>query len=397
MTNYRDRTTNVGIPAISPFAKSFKNGSYVWPFNSYNNYMLPNHTSWIRDIVGHQGSNNPVQQVVVDLFSKGLGSILNGSDLETFTPSDGLFLPSTTGACPTLESWPWIPNVSSADLSTWSIEAFNTFSTQVPAKFSLANSLYELKDIKGLIPSFDRKSVTKTVGNNFLAYEFGVLPMISDIKDIVNLSDLVDKRIKHLISVNGKTTRLSFKKVWEDLTPYSFFISNDDPTQNDFHFVGNTKQGLIFQRSHAKFSFLIGSKLTQDLRDLEDANAKLKGLIAAGGFNRPARVIWNSIPYSFVVDWFLNVGKFMDVLQVQPFGGTYALTDTMWSLLATANYRIIAQWTAGITPRQIDVGYVNVRSFERYNGFPASSTLLTSGTLSPMQLALGLAMLNQHR
>lgn len=403
---FRDRTTSVFNEVISPHPATYDNGNFMWNFNSFVNYHLPPHTSWIRDVGTQPGKNNQVNHVVVDLFVTGLppAVVASNGHIRTFTPEGAVFIPSLFGEPRGIESWPWIPPISAATLSNWSLGALTKFQDQVPAKFSLANSLYELRQIKGLIPTIDKTSLTKTAGNNFLAFEFGALPMISDIKTIISLSDDVDKRIRHLIDVNGKVSDLSFEREEELTTPFSFFISNDSPYSDDLtgnHPVGSVnRQGLVFTRTRCKYSFRIGGKLKQDLQGLTDANAKLKGLIAASGFNRPGRIVWNAIPYSFVVDWFFSLGKLIDTINVQPFGGEYKVFDVMWSLKSEAHYDVWNQFTSGaqgfLNPFT-KLGTARVSIYERYNGFPAYSVLLTDGTLTPMQQVLGLAMLNQKR
>jgi hypothetical protein len=40
--------------------------------------------------------------------------------------------------------------------------------------------------------------------------------------------------------------------------------------------------------------------------------------IEASGLNRPLSVVWNYIPFSFVVDWFTNVGDWAESLLQEP-------------------------------------------------------------------------------
>jgi len=399
----RIRSTLTGEVSIAPAAWTLINGVPQHPFNNFNNYYLPDHISYISDVVGKQGQNNPVGQVSIDFRLNGGYSPLvypPTGNTYSFTPKGRLFVPSSGDTIPEIQWWPWTLPISAATLSEWSLGAFTKFSEQVPATISLANSLYELKDIKGLIPNMNLRSLKDSASGNFLGYEFGVLPMISDIQKIASLSSDVDKRLKHLIEVNKKSTGLSFNRTVEDKTPYGFFVSNDNPISNIMtNYAVDTdfsRQGLVFKRVSTEFTFHIGGKLYQDLQGLEDSNAKLKGLIASSGFNHPGRVIWNAIPYSFVVDWFFSLGKLIDTLAVQPFGGTYQVSDVMWSVKSESHYEVIVQWGPGWSVNRVHVGTARVKTYERYAGFPAYSVVLTNGTLTPMQQVLGLAMIHQR-
>jgi len=377
--------------------------------NDFSNYLcfdLVPRYRYMADTVGQQGQDNPVNQIEVNLFlNTGYDPIVylpNGVQY-SFTPSSGLWVPGTLDNKPQdVVWWPWLPSISAATLSSWAYEGFNKFSAQVPEEISLANSLYELKDLKAMIPKIER-SVTKTAANNFLLFEFGVKPMISDIKAVVGLSEAVDKRIQHLIDVNGRTTRLAMEHVVDLTSPFSFFISNDSILGNQItgNYAGKLgqDQGIVFERISGKQTFHLGGRLTQDLEDLKAANAKLKGLVAASGFNRPGRIIWNAIPYSFVVDWFFSVGKLIDTIAVQPFGGKYDVSHVMWSVKSEATYKVYVTWgsASSWSPNVVLVGTCGVKVFERYTGYPASSVFLTDGSLSPEQQVLGLAMLEQKR
>lgn len=372
-----------------------------WSNPLYPVYRFPKTIRSMTDVVGQPGSFNPVDHFQLSSsITGGLPGWRNalGEVGEAVHGRDVLLLPQRINAFDTVAEWGWLPVLSAKSLSDWSIEAFDKFHAQIPTSVSLANSIYELKDMKGMIPTIDRKSLSKTASNNFLAFEFGVLPFVSDVKAIVAMSDVVDKRIKLLIANNGKTTHLSFDRVVDYNDPYKITRSIANPYDTLFG-NDNVEDAVRFVRQSAKVSVHIGGHLTQNLRDLSDAMAKMKGLIASGGFNHPARIIWNAIPYSFVVDWFFSIGKLLDSLQVQPFGGEYDVSDVGYSVKSEATYLVKVQYHSGqdtVLGNSL-LGTVWVKSFTRKPGFPVFSPFLTDGTLSPTQLVLGLAMLDQKR
>jgi hypothetical protein len=123
--------------------------------------------------------------------------------------------------------------------------------------------------------------------------------------------------------------------------------------------------------------------------------AVLKALSAAGGFNSPARVIWNAIPYSFIVDWFFHVGKLLDSLSIQPFGGEYTVSNINYSIKLEAAFDVYFRMANGQIPSKPYLGRADYKSYIRRLGFPVSSLFITDGILSPMQLALSAAMFLQ--
>lgn len=406
ISRYREKDEGPRIGLIVPsYRRDSDHAEYAW--NSLSTFSrFPDELSQMTDVVGNQGKYNPVSHRSLRIkldpikpwFEPAQGAHwTSGLGFGSYRkPLDGFYVPNPyfeLVATKLIDRWPWFPQISAAMLSDWSVDAFNKFHDQVPTTVSLANFLYELKDMKGMIPSIDRRSISKTVGNNFLAFEFGVQPFISDIKAILALSDSVDKRIKHLLETQGKHTNLSFERDVPLAEAFSFNVSFQDPLDSS-----DSGNHYRFTRTGAKAHLHIGGKLYQDLSDLSDSMAKLKGLAASGGFNHPARVIWNAIPYSFVVDWFFHVGKLLDSLTVQPFGGEYEVSDVGYSVKTEALF--VATQVMGGT-QYVDgnptAGTVYAKSFERKIGFPVSSLFLTDANLSPTQQALALAMLNQRR
>jgi hypothetical protein len=343
---------------------------------------------YIHDVVGNPRGFNPVSHYDLDAW---LGQLLPYQDQDGFiTPLNApLSFPLADNA--NFTSFPFVPIVTDATLSGWSVDAFNAFHDQVPTEISLPNFLYELREMKSMIPSIDRSSLTKTASNNFLALEFGIKPFISDIKAILTLSEKVDKRLSFLLASNAKSRGLSFKRTQLYPEPYSFERSTTA--------AGTTTNGFMvtFQRQSARVDFTVTGKLYQDLQDLAGHLGKLRALTAASGFNKPARVVWNAIPYSFVVDWFFHVGKLLDSLSIQPFGGEYTVSNMGYSLKAEATYLCWQDFAKAYPANKQLLGTISYKGYERHFGLPVSSLFATDASLTPKQLALSLAMLEQKR
>jgi len=368
----------------------WNNSSFGGPF--YGLVGFPTDASIMDDIVGDTGYFHPVSQMSIS------SSIRGGLTIDWFSnqsehweiPSEEFPIP-VKGPDDRIVYWDqWLSPVTPAMLSGWSLDALNKFQDQVPTALSLPNSLYELKDIKGLIPKIDR-SLSKTASGNFLAFEFGVKPLISDVKAVVGMMDAVDKRIEHLLEVNGRSSNLSFKRVIDTSTDITDF------SRNLLNPYSSGTWAIRFVRKSAKATFFVTGDLYQDLDDLKDSSARLKALLAAGGFNRPATVIWNAIPYSFVVDWFFSVGKLLDTMAVQPFGGTYDISNVGWSLKREAFWFAYLDIGDSTPYTERFLGTVTVKGYERHLGYPMTSLFLTDGSLSPKQQVLSLAMLEQRR
>jgi len=295
-----------------------------------------------------------------------------------------------------------IPHPSPTLLSDWSLEAHSAFNDQVPATVSVANFVYELKDLKGMIPKIE-SSLTRTASSNFLAYNFGVAPFVGDVKKILDLADVVNKRLKYLKDTMGKAQKLRFKRKIPEESWNGASIKRLDPSS----VVSTTYKSLglqfEFRRVNYQGTFSAQADLFQNLEGLDTQLGSLKAFAAASGFNKPASIVWEAIPYSFVVDWFFHFSKSLDYLTIQPFGGEWSLSNVGYSLNEKWQYEI---WqivplspcaTGGSNVGSYFLGSATIQRFIREPGLPMSSFYLTDGSLSPKQLALGLALLEQRR
>lgn len=360
-------------------------GDFPWP--NLAQKLFPSHMDRIQDVVGASGKFNPVSHRVVN---SQFGGFQDYQDVNGYVTLNNMSVAFPIAPDESYMEWAWHPIVSEATLSDWSLEAYNTFQDQVPTEVSIPNFLYELKDLKGMIPSLDRHSLSKTASNNYLGFEFGVKPFIDDIKKMLSLTTDVTKRLEHLIAINGRASNLLYRKYVTYEEPLSFRRSI---------LGGETNQGfdVLFKRQSARVVFTASGKLYQDLQDLSTQVGYLKALAAAGGFNKPARVVWNAIPYSFVADWFFRYGKVLDTLSVQPFGGTYDVSQVGYSLKAESTWLVFQDFGTSYSSQQKLIGTVWYKGYERAPGLPVVSVIATDANLSPKQLALSLAMLNQRR
>ena len=283
---------------------------------------------------------------------------------------------------------------SAASLSEWSNEAFNKFHDQIPETVKLANFLYELKDIQGLIPRIVRGSPTKTLSSNFLALEFGWKPMLGDIKKIMELSTAVAKRLKHLQATYGKTTSLFFQRNMQlSDEPYALVKSWDG--------VGGslTARNFRYKRVSQSGVFRVTGKLRQKIHGTDDFFGHMKALAASTGFNNPLAIVWEAIPYSFVVDWFFHLDAILGKMAIQPFEGEWQLSKVGWSVKQQAQYFVYQEFLLGPPHGNLSryLGEISLKSYTREPGFPMTSLFVTDGSLTPKQLVLSLALLNQRR
>lgn len=104
--------------------------------------------------------------------------------------------------------------------------------------------------------------------------------------------------------------------------------------------------------------------------------------------------MWEAIPYSFVVDWFVRVGDFLGQFD-QNLTLPYKLLDVGWSYKASETLENSAH---GYYPFPFDWQVVGTRTrtlYHREPGLPVAFSSISAGEPGLRQLALGISLLVQ--
>jgi len=131
--------------------------------------------------------------------------------------------------------------------------------------------LRDLRDPKALIPKLKNLKKIKTHAGNYLCLQYGILPTISDLNHILEAF----KKVKPYIDKNGFTT-------------YSAGHSS------------SYESGFITDSVSQQIKLAIANE-----DSLFDA---LASKLDDWGFLATMENLWDLIPYSFVLDWFVDIG-----------------------------------------------------------------------------------------
>ena len=262
------------------------------------------------------------------------------------------------------------------------LDAFSEFGNQVPEEISSYNFLWEAQKIGELIPKLS-SSISKSVSDGYLNYQFGWKPFLGDLKTLGNIATVVQDRLNHLIAINGKTTRLSSKRK-NAMLPVAYRPWTP----------GNWQLRL---RSYDA-TLRANARLYSNLDGLKSESAFWKAAVVTLGLTNPTKALWESVPFSFMFDWFNRMGKRIFNLAVNPFKGDYVVSRPCTSLAETAliDFRWNYLYDAGINPL-VKIGTFTVNRFTRYAGFPAQPSIFNIDGLSPKQQTLFMALLNSAR
>lgn len=270
--------------------------------------------------------------------------------------------------------------------SEWSVfrdKAYNTFVTQFPTEVSIANFMWELREISSLIPKIRHDSFSKSIANGYLTYEFGWKPMLDDIKKLYSLMEKVQSRIDYLKSRWGKVTRLGLSQE----STYS------GPSTKKQTVTLDTGSGVALEYLATAWNtrYTAGGKLLHRLDWLFDADKTWRALVGSLGLDKPGSIIWEAIPYSFLFDWFTDLD---DLIARLP---NITEQPDDWVIKQLSNSR---KTKVVVEVRQVNSRQSNSQSnfapvllatavFEWYERVPGLSISLDRlSLLSPKQLAL---------
>lgn len=151
----------------------------------------------------------------------------------------------------------------------------------------------------------------KALANQHLAIQFGALPLIKDIKDLTEIQGAILKRkeeLMRLYDVGGLRRRLKLGKYGASKTTKNLLI-----TSYPGGFVqGDLKQSTTVERwGTVRWLPRLGTiTVHPGERELYHQAQKLMIGLSVESF---AEGIWDVIPWTWVIDWFANIGEFSQI------------------------------------------------------------------------------------
>jgi hypothetical protein len=194
-------------------------------------------------------------------------------------------------------------------------EAFSKMKPTAP-DFGAFNAIYELKDVPRMLQQRMVHGNLKNISNYWLALQFGWKPLLRDIRNTVKTQMGAQKRLAQLLRDEGRSVR---RKVTLDETEelidessgtaYGSFDPGDFVTY--FYSADPTHSTKVFQRSKTWASARFRYFLPPGPRDINWTRRMLAGIF---GLYPSPKQVWDCVPWSWLVDWFTNLGFVIDNL-----------------------------------------------------------------------------------
>lgn len=304
-------------------------------------------------------------------------------------------------------------------------QSLNAMLPKVKAELSLINSLIELKDIvtlrttiesvAKLVQNFHRKSarplgrIFRTKADVYLQYKFNIRPLLSDIHGIYRGIANVERRINDFITRSGCLRVSHFSRQLSEsvetidgATRGSFYASSYPTGDGAYLLPCISVSERLVQPDPTSFHVQVQYNYNYSAYQVE--HARWLALLDAFGVNLNPQVIWNAIPWSFVVDWVLGVGQALSDYKVGNMDPKINILQCLWSVKRSR--RIVVQghidsdlWLEGSSER-VRAHYtrpvVRETAYRRQLFNPTSGSIQSSG-LSPTEFSLGAALVVSRR
>lgn len=181
-------------------------------------------------------------------------------------------------------------------------------------EMDLANALYELKDLPRMLKQRFEFNGLKDVFDFNLAVQFGWLPLLSDTRNFYQTHKVMHKRLQQLLRDNGKPVRRRVQgpKIQKTtllgettgmdfplLSPLLLTSSYGDSARNASKEEYVESLNVWFS---GRFRFWLPKGDFNDWRWTSRMMARIYGLRISPG------VVYNAIPWSWLLDWFTNAG-----------------------------------------------------------------------------------------
>lgn len=306
-----------------------------------------------------------------------------------------------------------------ADLDNLIVRALQASLPIIKSELSILNSIYELKDFKrpcesalsllgsqsfrALIQRMKASIGKLTVGRvvqmaagGYLQASFNILPLISDIRAVIRVLSRTSGRINDLITRSGRTQNKHWMFKWDE------YIYQNEVSGSGAWLISNSPTQLCnaIRRVYSEPTvFHVQIQYNYNYTEYQVVHAQLLAMLDALGIQLNPAIIWNAIPWSFVIDWVAGVSRYLSTLKVENMRPKINICRCLWSVERKRTITIEKGISSCSVPRPFSRNLLPATyetAYRRQVFMPSSSSIELSG-LSPTELSLGAALVVARR
>lgn len=204
-----------------------------------------------------------------------------------------------------------VQHLALPDLPSPAAAAVHVLNATNPSRptFDLPVSILELRELPDLIRSTGR-TLIKTFAKKDLSYEFGLAPLANDLLNLLKFKESVDKQMDILKGFqNGSVVRKAFVGTASAQTAPGTLVTLESRTD----FFINARLDLKTTTA-SRWGYVTWTPTIPDFRRYFGNDATMLRQIArkiVAGFTIDYSTAWESIPWTWLIDWFSNIGDYL--------------------------------------------------------------------------------------
>jgi hypothetical protein len=311
---------------------------------------------------------------------------------------------------------------------------------RIKAELSILNAVYELKDFKhlsliakrtaGRIVQLGLKhtvletlkgagaalskiqsrplsrqtlhTLSQLAAGTYLQWKFAFAPLISDIQSTWAGLFQTEKKLRKFLD-NAEKVRTGHFSVdlaeYSDVVvaPYTYTKLWGPAYAPPEAVYAKVYRNVLYKPS----KFHVEIEYTYVLSDLQLAHSRLFAYLDAFGVNLNPAIIWNAIPYTFLLDWVVGVSNMLSRMAVGFMDPVVFIHQYLWSITRERTiYGGVSYPTFGsYVPfyQRYELPTCVETAYRRETQMPSKSSFITTSGLSPVEISLGSALLITRR
>lgn len=170
----------------------------------------------------------------------------------------------------------------------------------------IPNFLVDIADLNSLFKLWKRRmSLAKNVAGLHLNYKFGWKPTIGDLRGALEGITGLQKKLKAFRDSIGKTIQVSTKQN----------LGLPSSASGSFAWPSGSNSVSWTASCTRSCTAYIAYK-PQMPAIMNEMETVLYGLLDSLGFELNPRIVWDALPFSFVIDWFFGVGNWLNRFKI---------------------------------------------------------------------------------
>lgn len=192
--------------------------------------------------------------------------------------------------------------------------------------FSLANFIYELKDLKRLVQLprqiLNRDRVADSAASGFVGTNFGILPVVSDVRKAQAMMSSIDTYI-------DRWNSLAANKQIMDLHTTLFNFDSAE-TGEPFEVVETSLLSYkitdhsVYERSGKLHMYIMPEYI--------DKSQRIHFKFGQLDLDKPLGVAWEALPFSWFIDYFLNIQEWIEKIEGRFSPFKFKIVDAGYSI-----------------------------------------------------------------